>query len=69
MNEKEKLDSFHHWLMDYNPKIATCINLMRAIDKFIIYKLTILKSLEDSKIAMDYGFAEIIKKNFPKEES
>lgn len=67
MDEKFKLDLFHHWLVKYNPKIATCVDMLRAIDNFIDYKITILKSLEDSKNAMDYGFAEIMEKNFPDE--
>lgn len=65
MTEKEKVDAFHQWLVNHNPKIATCVDLMRAIDLFINYKLTTLKMLEDSKDLMDYGFAEIITKNFP----
>lgn len=69
MNDKEKLkvDLFHQWLVNYNPGIGTCVELMRAIEAFIDYKLTTLKILEDSKEAMDYGrdFAQIMSKNFP----
>ena len=65
LTEEEKVASFHKWLVCKNPKIATCIDLMRAIDNFITYKLTTIKALEDSKNAMDYGFAEIMNKNFP----
>lgn len=68
MNEKEKVDLFHLWLIKHNPKISTCIDLMRAIDNFIIYKMTILKMLEDSKNAMDYDFEEIMQNNFPYEK-
>jgi hypothetical protein len=67
MSEQEKVESFYKWLVCKNPKIATCVELMNAINKFIDYKLTVLKNLEDSKEAMDYGkdFAHIIAKNFP----
>lgn len=65
MSEADKLNDFHMWLAAKNPKIQTCIEMFKSIDKFIEYKLQTIKMLEDSKNSMDSHFAEIIVKNFP----
>ena len=63
--ELEIMRAFELFMVENNPTIATCIKLFKVIDNFIIYKITTIKNLEDSKNAMDTHFAELITKNFP----
>lgn len=65
--EDEKISEFHKFMMDQNPKIATCIEFMRFIEKFIDYKLQNVGALDSIRDKMDAEFASLIDKNFGQE--
>ena len=66
--EQEKIESFYKWIVSKNPKIQTCLEILKAVDKFITYKIQMLHSLDSVKDKMDAEFASLIVKNFPEKD-